>query len=100
MAPDTEKKVYMVQLIEFLPTVSSSTKKDRGLHYVGRLTLSQVAFLFFFIIQTHLPRLLSLSLPLFPFPFSVFFFSFSAALQLQTQIIFSLPLLFNLAARA
>ena len=40
MAPDTEKKVYMVQLIEFLPTVSSSTKKDRGLHYVGRLTLS------------------------------------------------------------
>lgn len=99
MAPDAEKKVYMVQLIEFVPALSSSTKKGSGLALCREINTLSSGFLVFY--NSDPPAKVTLSV--FPFvslPLLCSFFSFSAALQLHTQIIFSLPLLFNLAASA
>lgn len=88
MALDAErKKVYMVQLIEFLAT-------EKRLHCVGRLTLSQVAFFVFF--NSHSPAKVTLSVS------SVLFFPFSFVRSspiTNTNHLLSPPL-FNLAASA
>lgn len=64
-------------------------------------TLSSGFFVFCFLIQTNLPRLLSLSFALLPTPsLYLFLFSFSAVLKLQTQNHLLFPSLFNLAVSA
>lgn len=82
----------MVQLIEFLATVSPSTTRAQRFYSVRRLTFSQVDFLYLFNLD--LPAKVILSFLLHSLSVHSSFFlslSFSAALQLNTNCLLFSP---------